>query len=139
MASCPRSEFDLGSGGGDQVQSKVLGRLGSSTPRDLAHPRQPAPTCSWGGGSRWGPLVTNRASGRSWPCCGEMAIIQTLLSGKSLHHTAPSWEQEQKKPGRHGARGLPPSVWVGGGYRGSSQPGSRWECHTWAVLRLGQG
>lgn len=34
-ASCPRSEFNLGSGGGAQAQGKVLGCLRSSTPHDL--------------------------------------------------------------------------------------------------------
>lgn len=43
----------------------------------------------------------------SRPGSGEMAIMQALLSGKSPHRTAPSWEWEQKGLGDMGPGGCP--------------------------------
>lgn len=110
---CLRSGFNSGSGGWAQAQ--VLGSLGSSTPHDLGWvlqidpwhtPRQPAPTCFWGGGSRWGPLITNQASRRSWPRPGRDDNHPALLSGKSPHCTALPGNGDRKNLGDLGGRGV---------------------------------
>lgn len=130
----PGSEKGAGESGEFHTPQSGLG----APDRIPAHPRRPAPTCSWGGGSRWGPLIANQARGWSQPGSGEMAITQALLSGKSPHSTAPSWEWEQKGPGRHRGRGC----WCLERCSDASKTGARWVSlwgtGRWTVLRLDQ-
>ena len=111
--------------------------------RILAHPQRPAPTCSWGGGSRWGPLIANQDSRQSWPSSGEVTI--TGQSAVENHLTA------QPLPGNGNRKNLGDAGAVGsircgvcGRHSDSYQSGGRsasslWDTqvgHRWAVLRL---